>query len=400
MRLFFLLFSFALCLAQEVLELDYRQAYELALKNNRELQRLKYQIQALNIDYELAKKYYLPVVSVGASIIYDADKKEWIREANISLSSLIYEFQRTSLRIDISRLRRDMAQLLLEQLKRDLQLRILRLFSEAELYRKLTEVKREEMAVAFVRFDRARERKELGLATDHEVFRLESIYRERRSELLQAQYMLNKTLLEIKKLTGLPLESLITLKELPKKDFDIKEEDLKGLMEMALKNNANLKIKDLELKSYEDEIRVAKEPFSMRVGLKLSTYRSSLELSTPVIDTTRPYRVDRLMALKQQAITEREDLEQSIKLVFLSAPYEWEYLKARLTETATKDRYAEENLTLRRSEYELELAFDLGYAMSEKSEAERQLIKARHDLLLFLAQLYNLAGLEPFKVLE
>ena len=86
--------------------------------------------------------------------------------------------------------------------------------------------------------------------------------------------------------------------------------------------------------------------------------------------------------------------------MFLSAPYEWEYLRAKWMEAYTKNRFAEENLTLRRSEYELELAFDLGYAMAEKSEAERQLMEARYKLIIFWAKLFNLAGKSPFSILE
>ncbi|MFN3264627.1 MAG: TolC family protein, partial [Aquificaceae bacterium] len=112
------------------------------------------------------------------------------------------------------------------------------------------------------------------------------------------------------------------------------------------------------------------------------------------------YRVDYFSSLKRSAQAERESIEANIRLIFSSAPYEWEFLKARLTEALTKDRYAEENLTLRRSEYELELAFDLGYAMAEKSEAERQVMEARYRLILFWAKLLSLAGHEPFRVLE
>ncbi|MEN3028459.1 MAG: TolC family protein [Aquificaceae bacterium] len=312
----------------------------------------------------------------------------------------LYEFQRTRSRIELSRIRKDIAHIMLRQLHRDLQLKILKLFSDAHLYRKLAEVKREEMAIAYVRFDRARERKDLGLATEHEVLRLESLYREKRSELLQAQHLYNHTLLEVKNLAGVPYETFIQLQELNFREPERQVLDFSQLREEVLKENSGLKIKDREIRMYEEDIKLARQVVMPKVNLRISTDRSGLELSTPIYDAGRGYKIDYLLSFKRSAQSERENLEQSLKLISLSAPYEWEFLRAKLVEAYTKDRFAEENLTLRRSEYELELAFDLGYAMAEKSEAERQLMEARYRLLLFWARLFTLAGREPFTLLE
>lgn len=400
MKYFLIILMLGFSFGQEIITLDYKGAYNLALNNNKEIQRLQLQIKALDIDYHLAQRYYLPVVFVGASLLYDFDKKDTKLDTNINVVSTLYEFQRTKSRIELSKIKRDIAQIMLEQLYRDLQLRILKLFVDAHLYRKLTEVKREEMAIAYVRFDRARERKELGLTTDHEVFKLETVYREKRSELLYAQYMYNYTLLEIKQLTGLPYEAVLELKDLNLREPERLVADFSKLMEDALRNNASLKIKELEIKSYHEDIKVAKQTIAPRINLKVSTDKAGLELTTPIYDAGRHYRVDYLSMLKRSVQAEKENLERSLKLIFFSAPYEWEYLRAKLVEAKTREKFAEENLTLRRSEYELELAFDLGYAMAEKSEAERQSMETHYRLLLFWAKIFNLAGKEPFYILE
>jgi len=233
----FLLFL-SLSFGQELLTLDYKKVYELALRNNKDIQRLQEQIRAFEVDYQLAQRYYLPIVYAGASILYDMDNKETKTNVNLSIISTLYEFQKTKSRIELSRIKRDIAQIMLDQLNRDIQLRIIKLFADAHLYKKLTEVKREEMAIAYVRFDRARERKELGLATDYEVFRLESIFREKRSELFYAQHMYNHTLLEIKQLAGIPYETLIEVEDLPFKELEKPLADFSTLREEALKNNA------------------------------------------------------------------------------------------------------------------------------------------------------------------
>ncbi|MCX7990190.1 MAG: TolC family protein [Aquificaceae bacterium] len=400
MRHFLLLFLLSLSFGQEVLLLDPRKVYELALKNNKELQKLEHQIKALEIDYQLAQKYYLPVVYAGASLLYDMDKKNIRTEGSLTVISTLYELQKTRSRIELSKIRRDIAHVMLQQLHRDLQLKILKLFSDAQIYRKLAEVKREEMAIAYVRFDRARERKELGLATEHEVLKLESLYREKRSELLQAQHLYNHTLLEVKNLAGISLETIIQLKELDFREPERQVLDFSQLREEILRENSGLKIKDMEIRMYEEDIKLARQVVMPRVNLRISTNKSGLELSTPIYDAGRGYKIDYLLSFKRSAQSERENLEQSLRLISLSAPYEWEFLRAKLVEAYAKDRFAEENLTLRRSEYELELAFDLGYAMAEKSEAERQLMEARYKLLLFWARLFSIAGREPFSLLE
>lgn len=395
----FLLFL-SLSFGQELLTLDYKKVYELALRNNKDIQRLQEQIRAFEVDYQLAQRYYLPIVYAGASILYDMDNKETKTNVNLSIISTLYEFQKTKSRIELSRIKRDIAQIMLDQLNRDIQLRIIKLFADAHLYKKLTEVKREEMAIAYVRFDRARERKELGLATDYEVLRLESIYREKRSELFYAQHMYNYTLLEVKQLAGIPYETLIELEDLPFKESEKLLVDFSKLREEALKNNASLRIKDMEIKSYEQELKAVRQTIEPKVNLRISTDRSGLEFLTPIYDAGKPYKVEQLMSLRKSVQREKEALEQGINLIFFSAPYEWEYLKAKWMEAFTKNRFAEENLTLRRSEYELELAFDLGYVMAEKSEVERQLMEVRYKLILFWAKLFNLAGRDPFMVLE
>jgi hypothetical protein len=78
---------------------------------------------------------------------------------------------------------------------------------------------------------------------------------------------------------------------------------------------------------------------------------------------------------------EIEDSLKELELLVNSADYEYSYLLSKLDYALAKGKYAEENLTLRRSEYELELAFDLGYAMAEKTEAEMEIMKVKYEII-------------------
>ncbi|MCS6876583.1 MAG: TolC family protein, partial [Aquificaceae bacterium] len=350
MKYFFILCFVSFSFCQEVLSLNPQKVYELALKNNKEIQRLRHQIKALEIDHQIAKKYYLPVVYFRASLVYELDKKEPTTETSLNVVSTLYEFQRTKSRIELSKIRKDITDIMLQQLYKDIQHRIIKLFVDAHLYKKLTEVKREEMAIAYVRFDRARERKELGLTTLHEVLKLESVYREKRSELLQAQHLYNQALLEIKQLAGIPYETIVELEDLVFNKPEGLRVNFSKLKEEAMKENASLKIKQAEIRSYEKEIESARQILSPRVNLRISTDKSALEISTPIFDAGRPYRIEYLSSLKRSVQAEKENLEKNLELLFYSAPYEWEYLKGKYVEAVAKNKYAEENLMLRRSE--------------------------------------------------
>jgi outer membrane protein TolC len=129
-------------------------------------------------------------------------------------------------------------------------------------------------------------------------------------------------------------------------------------------------------------------------------WRAAVEIFVPLFDPSSLYRVESLTSYKKIAQVELEDTINEFKLISNSADYRYSYLLAQWDYALARNRFAEENLTLRRSEYELELAFDLGYAMAEKSEAERQLMQAKYDILIFIAKLYSFAGLDPFLVLE
>ncbi|QWK20042.1 MAG: TolC family protein [Hydrogenobacter thermophilus] len=410
-----LIFSFAL--GQEVIRLTPQKAYELAWENNAELRKLRYEIESVNFQLEEAKNYFLPYVMLGGGLIYNSKTEEWEKPFGVSFISLLYEYKKTSSRIRSAELSSEIKKEALRQLERDIKVRILELFAQASLYKKLTEVKREEMAIAYVRFDRAQQRKELGLATNLEVYQLESIYREKRKDLLQAQYEYNRALLEIKKLVGMDMDTLIDVQ-----DIDLKPKvgdiDREKLLAYALKNNPIVKIKKKQVETYDELIRQAENILTPRVQIRgevgntirtgipqtraynQTGWRAGIEIFVPLFDASSLYRIGSLKAQKRMVQVDLEDTLNQLKLLSNSAEYRYMYLLAQWDAAVSKNRYAEENLMLRRSEYELELAFDLGYAMAEKSEAERQLMQAKYDLLLFLARLYALAGLDPYLIFE
>jgi len=103
-----------------------------------------------------------------------------------------------------------------------------------------------------------------------------------------------------------------------------------------------------------------------------------------LFDPSTPFNLIELENQKRGVLVEIEDSLKELELLVNSADYEYSYLLSKLDYALAKGKYAEENLTLRRSEYELELAFDLGYAMAEKTEAEMEIMKVKYEIMLFL----------------
>ncbi|WP_448584677.1 TolC family protein [Thermocrinis sp.] len=417
MTLFLLLFLFSLCYGQEVIKLDIKKAYQLALNNNPEIRKMLNELSSLEAREVESKLFFLPNIVSGAGLIYNSQRDEWEKPYGISFLSTLYEFRKTISKIRSARLRTEMQMEVKRQFERDLKVTLLELFVQAELLAKLTEVKREEMAIAFVRFDRAVQRKELGFTTDLEVFRLEAVYREKRAELRKAQYEYNQTLYKIKKLVGFKMNDFIELESIqfePKRGSLDKEK----LLSLAKENSSTLKIKRLLLALYDQKLEESNRLFDFRLQLRgeigntLRTgapitkaysqerWRVGVEIIIPIFDPATPFNLIELGNQKRSLLLEIDDSIKQLELMIHSADYEYSYLISKLDYALAMDKYAEENLTLRKSEYELELAFDLGYAMAEKSESERQVKKAKYEIMLFLAKLYSALGLDPFLVLE
>jgi hypothetical protein len=151
---------------------------------------------------------------LGAGLIYNSKSEEWEKPFGVSFVSILYEYRKILPRIRFAKLRAQAQREIKRQLERELKIKLLELFAQASLREKLMGVKREETAIAYVRFDWAVQRKELGLATNVEVARLEMVYRDKRAELRRAQFQYNQTLYRIKKLVGLKMDEYITLESL------------------------------------------------------------------------------------------------------------------------------------------------------------------------------------------
>ena len=398
----FLLILVTLSFSQEVLKVDIFKAVEIAFEKNREIKRIEREIASLEDIYRAQKwDRFAPRVDLFV------DKDGFTLFGEI----LLLDFGNRLARIRSAEINVEIKKQLLEEFRRQVKIRLVKLFMDLALAEKLAEVRREEMAVAYVRFDRERERLNEGLSDRVKVAEWESTYRRFRADLMRAQRDYNRTLYEIKRFLGLEVDAPVEVVYRSILDFKVPQNvtiDTEYLLK-RLKNNYLVKVKSLEISYLEEKAKEKRRMFfpELYAYLSVKSYYEDMEeslsegnlvLRVPIFDMASRLRYLSVLQLKRAVEIEKDDVERTLKRDILSAPYEWERLLAKYQDAVTFDNWAQENLDLSRSNYELELAFDLGYAMSTKTEAERRVMEAKFEIVLFLMRLYDLIGEDPLKV--
>ena len=405
MPLLLILIALSFAFPQEVLLLTPKKAVEIALKKSREIERIRKEILSLEDVYRAERwERFSPKIDLFV------DKEGF----NLFGQILLLDFGNRLARIRSARISTDIKREFLREFERQVKIRVVRLFMDIALAEKLAEVRREEMAVAYVRFDRERERLEEGLSDRVRVAKWESTYRRFRAGLMSAQRRYNETLYELKRLLGIEVEKPVEVSLDELLSFEVPENvtiDTDYLLK-RISGNYLLRVKKLEIAYFESRAKEQRRIFYPELYgyLEVKNRYESMDrfrtegnvvLRIPLFDGRASfYRERSFLDLKRAVEVERRDIEQKLKRDVLSAPYVWEELYAKYQDAIAFDNWAQENLDLSRSNYELELAFDLGYAMSTKTEAERRVMEAKFNIILFLMRLYDLIGEDPMKVLE
>ena len=395
----------SLAKAQEILKIDYKRAVTYALERNREIQQIKREILSLEDLYRAQKwERFSPRLSAYAD-------KEGI---GLFSEVLLLDFGNRLARIRSARIQVQIKKELLKEFERQVKIRLMELFRDLALAEKLAEVSREEMAVAYVRYDRERERLERGLSDRVKVAEWYNTYRRFRKTLMEAQREYNDTLFEIKRFMGFPVDEPVEIIYSDILSFEVPENLTiePNYLIANIYNNYLIRSKELEISYFESRATEEKRIFypeltayfDFRNSYKnMDRFRGegNIIFNIPLFDGNSSfYRYKSFIEIKRSVEIEKKDIHQKLMRFSLRAPYLWDELIADYQSAVAFDDWAQENLDLSRSNYELELAFDLGYAMSTKTESERQVMRAKFEIILFLMRLYNLMGMDPLLALE
>jgi len=263
----------------------------------------------------------------------------------------------------------------------------------------------EAMTMAYLRFDRARNRHELGQVSDVDLLALESEYQKLRRVYFSAQAQQQKSRLLLSNALNLG-DKIVTEIETPNLGFDLTNlPEVKEIKQRVITNNVLLRAQRAKVKSTENKvlsISANKYP-SLGAQFDLAAYardaggfdpwRFSVILDVPLLSGG---------GLKAQVARERA--------ILLRKKSELKQLELALTEKALELRLLLDSLKVAREQvkkqieyqllyfdrsqalYELEVKSDLGDAMSRISEAKYQAAKVEFQLMFTWAKLQALTG--------
>lgn len=263
----------------------------------------------------------------------------------------------------------------------------------------------EEMAVAYIQFDRMQNRQKLGQYTEVDVAEKEVEYQRVRRLRTYSQNQQRAT-------RALLAQSLNRPGNLPatvaKPELDVvsrKLPEVEVLEKEVSENNPLLAALRSKLAAAKNNIEYARATDNPVLSAGVNAYEyeretsssnkweASITLDVPLWSGDRvdaavakakaeSYKIEAQLAQQEQAIQQRV-LELWLNL---------ETLKVKHEEMQVAMDFSEISLDKSRALYELEVTTDLGYSMVKFSEAERRLVETNFEIALAWAQLDALSG--------
>ena len=266
-------------------------------------------------------------------------------------------------------------------------------------------VQNERMAIDFIRWDRVRERNELGEISDVELYRLDAAYQARLVKRSAAQQRQRLSRARLAEAMGSPDELPDTLVEPAAVPADRELPEYGELLQRALAGNRLLLARRERVEVALQQLQLARAGGRPRLEAQAEMaaysreeggsdrWRLGVLLSVPL------YQGDRLPAARAaaRARLQREraalaDEEARLRATLLELWQQIRLFAARREAAARQMDYRELYLDRSRIRYEMELGSDLGDAMSEFSRARLESAEVRYGLILAWAQLEALLG--------
>jgi outer membrane protein TolC len=262
----------------------------------------------------------------------------------------------------------------------------------------------EAMSIAFIRFDRATNRHELGQVSDIALLDLEQAYQQSRLRVTASQQRQRTTrsllALSLNRPRDLPAEL-----EPPVEAPDLKSEEFETLLQRILESNPTLLALQAEVDSARESLQAAEveEGPRLRGELTASEYNrklggrnplsASLVFEMPLFDSGLG---DSKAALQRTRLYEREAklkaLEYQLRQQALEYWMELQRLQLRAEELRVIGDFRDLVLERSRARYELEVASDLGDSMSQIADLHLQQAQNHYQKRLLRARLEALAG--------
>lgn len=262
------------------------------------------------------------------------------------------------------------------------------------------------MTVAYLDWDRARERFELGVGSRPDVLRLEAVYqdwRERRNASAQRMRSTRERLANAMHRPG-RLPTQLAPPALADNARDVP--DYEALLAWVLEKNPRVQALQAQLAAADARLAAVRAERHPTLDAEVAGAAYSRESSTrddlsvalvfnvPLYQGGRvDARLARELALKARRTAELDKLKLDLAETVLATLQEIEWLRSSARTAADKQiEYRDWALERARAEYELELKTNLGSSMAETQVAALRRKQVEYRLALALARLEALSG--------
>jgi outer membrane protein TolC len=349
---------------------------------------------------------------VGVSEVGDPNEDN-DSQINLFVRKPIYDFGRSAGLDDLAQARVELAQLERAHLVEQRELEIARKYFDVLNADNDFLRHNEDLAIGFIRWDRARENQELGLTSELEVLRLQTEYERIRQNRYQAENQQRYTRVILAESLGFPDSppSDVALPQLP--DPVRVSDDVDGMVQQAFQYSLLMQLRRKQLGLAMLRVRTAENTVtpSLDAELQFSDYaregstrddwRASLYFDFPLYQGQRESAaIGVAQARHRQALAAMQQARSEIRVKVLEL---WQAIRQNsldLQGALVDQDYRDMYLDRSRAEYELEFKTDLGDAMVQFSNSRRLAYQARFALELAWRELQQLVGPEYLKTIK
>lgn len=353
---------------------------------------------ALQSELEIRAGWFEP-----SSFSLDQDGDDHL--ARLRVSKPLYDFGQTEKKIQAAKNEQQATQDTIDYLVKKRRLQISRDFFAVILADLKFAWDNEDMATAYIRFDRAQKRHSLGQVSDVELLAVEHDYesvKNRRYESESEQFLRRVALAESLNRPG-ELSSALIRPELD--DHKRVLPEYEALLEMALENNPQSRRLNAMVDAAQMRLQAARQQTRPRIDayFEVSEYtrdsgsnddwRATLNLTLPLLEHEgMQAEISRLRStwLKRRAML--LDMQSRVRQRVLQLWQQIQLLKNRRQQMLQAMDYRELDLDRSRTLYELEVKTNLGNAMVAISEARFNQTKTEFDLALAWMELELIVG--------
>jgi len=335
---------------------------------------------------------------------FDPDTPDNDSQAHLVLTKPIYDFGLQDAREGYLGLRlqalESQRQLLLQQRRLKIMERYFDVLNADNDY--LAE--NEAMAIAYVRYDNARQDLELGLVSHSDVLGRQSTYetaRHRRTLAANRQRLSRAMLAEAMGYSGqapsnLEIPRIETARPIP--------EDFEKLVEQALGYSLEARLANTEARVAQAAIGIAEDSDNPRLDLQLEVsdyerqsrlrddWRAMLLFDIPLYKSVSAEKISLAQARHRLALANQQQLQSELRLEVLELWQKIQQLEVKIQGDAVEREYRDYYLDRSRAEYELEFKTDLGDSMVLFTRSNSERMKTLYAYELAYQRLSLLVG--------